>query len=161
MEMEGFKKCLEKVFQWKLPVSAFVSDRHIQIRAYMRDSYGQKRKDNSNPQIDHYLDIWHVAKSKILFTFNWSGSPHVKYLKLQFIEQSYFCYCKGLPLLVILHNRTLSMYWMIILHYVNKLLFCFISHAATSSEPFVNGDYHSIIAESCSKGIHCGPLMQL
>ena len=62
--MEGFKKCLNRLFQWKLEITAFLSDRHIQIRAHMRDTYDTLRKNTKNPHIQHFLDIWHVAKSK-------------------------------------------------------------------------------------------------
>ena len=66
MEMEGFKLALNQLFDWGLQVANFISDRHIQIRAYMRDTYGCDRKQNmrTNPEITHYLDVWHVAKSK-------------------------------------------------------------------------------------------------
>ena len=64
MEMEGFKKCLNRLFQWKLEITAFISDRHIQFRAHMRDTYDTLRKNTKNPHIQHFLDIWHVAKSK-------------------------------------------------------------------------------------------------
>lgn len=71
MEMIGFKQCMGQVLDWKLKVDALVSDRHIQIRAYMRDTYGagRKRENTGNPEITHYLDIWHVAKSKRLICF--------------------------------------------------------------------------------------------
>ena len=66
MEMIGFKQCLGQVFAWKLKIDAFVSDRHMQIRAFMRDTYGPNRKAEfkDNPEIIHYLDTWHTAKSK-------------------------------------------------------------------------------------------------
>lgn len=64
MEMIGMKACLKEILSdWKLSVDFFVTDRHIQIRAYMRDTYGPNRKDKSLPLIHHRLDIWHVAKS--------------------------------------------------------------------------------------------------
>lgn len=70
MEMEGLKLCLNQLFDWQVPVANFVSDRHIQIRAYMRDNYGPLRKQQmlSNPEISHYLDIWHVAKSMYIIS---------------------------------------------------------------------------------------------
>lgn len=64
MEMKGLKECLHEVLtEWKILVTEFISDRHIQVRAYMRDNYGKNRKDRTNLEITHYLDIWHVAKS--------------------------------------------------------------------------------------------------
>lgn len=65
MEMIGFKEGMMQVLNvWKLKVKNMITDRHIQIRAYMRDVYGVARKQAGGPIITHYLDIWHVAKSK-------------------------------------------------------------------------------------------------
>lgn len=65
MEMRGLKECLNEVLQiWKLEVKDFISDRHIQVRKHLREQYGSERLDKRNPHINHYLDIWHVAKSK-------------------------------------------------------------------------------------------------
>ena len=65
MELAGLKLCLSEVLDsWKLKVENYISDRHIQIRAYMRDTYGSNRKEPaSKPYIKHYLDVGHVAKS--------------------------------------------------------------------------------------------------
>ena len=61
MEAIGFKYCMNNMLtELKLPVKNFVSDRHIQIRKIMREQYGQ----TCRPHITHYLDPWHVAKSK-------------------------------------------------------------------------------------------------
>ena len=66
MEMEGLKMGLSQMFDWKLKIESFVSDRHIQIRAFLRDTYGPNRKSGCrlNPEIIHYLHAWHVANSK-------------------------------------------------------------------------------------------------
>jgi hypothetical protein len=66
MELAGMKECMKELLEdWKVRVDAFVTDRHIQIRAYMRDTYGEHRKNRNNPHVKHYLDMWHVAKSKL------------------------------------------------------------------------------------------------
>lgn len=64
MELEGFKACFFQILQgWNLQIDVFISDRHLQIRKYMREVYGENRKTLEN-RIFHYLDVWHVAKSK-------------------------------------------------------------------------------------------------
>ena len=66
MEADGFKQSLELILnKWKLPVKNFISDRHIQIRKLMREVYGPNRKNQQLPLINHYLDPWHVSKSKL------------------------------------------------------------------------------------------------
>ena len=65
MELEGFKACFNEVLhKWKLQIGTFISDRHLQIRKYMRETFGANRKCIQQPRIHHYLDVWHVAKSK-------------------------------------------------------------------------------------------------
>lgn len=69
MEMAGLKLCLKQVFDWRMQIANFISDRHIQIRAFMRDTYGLGRKQQmmANPTIRHYLDVqqkvWHIHNS--------------------------------------------------------------------------------------------------
>jgi hypothetical protein len=68
MEFTGLKTCLHKILSdWKLSIECLVTDRHRQIRAYMRDTYGPSRKVAANPEITHYVDIWHCAKSEHSF----------------------------------------------------------------------------------------------
>lgn len=64
MEVLGFKSNMKQLLQdWCLPVGSIITDRHIQLRAYMRENYSEKRRNKENPHITHYLNIWHVAKS--------------------------------------------------------------------------------------------------
>lgn len=68
MELIGFKEALHDILvEWKLRVHEFTSDRHMQIRKYMRETYGENRKDKSQPLIHHYFDLWHCAKSMLWF----------------------------------------------------------------------------------------------
>lgn len=65
MELEGLKACLNELFKkLKIKCSTFISDRHVQVRKYMREMYGGNRKDLKQPFIKHCFDIWHVAKGK-------------------------------------------------------------------------------------------------
>ena len=66
MELAGLKECLHDVLnKLKLRVATFISDRHVQVRKYMRETYGENRHNQQAPQIKHYFDIWHVAKGEL------------------------------------------------------------------------------------------------
>lgn len=54
MEKHGLKKCLDNLSQSEITVETLVTDRHVQIRKFMRIEH---------PEIDHQFDVWHVAKS--------------------------------------------------------------------------------------------------
>lgn len=93
MEVIGFKHSMDMMLnQWKLPLKNFISDRPIQIRKIMREQYGPNRKDSSQPLVHHYLDPWHVAKSKV------HRSP------ITWLSRNSCCYCfvKKLPRCVLL-----------------------------------------------------------
>ena len=65
MEIAGAKAALKEIVDsWKLQVSAFVTDRHPQIRKWMRETFGEGREDQRQPLIRHFFDAWHIAKSK-------------------------------------------------------------------------------------------------
>lgn len=53
MEMEGLLRCLQKLEEEAVVISDLVTDRHLQIKAYMK----KERTD-----INHWFDVWHVAK---------------------------------------------------------------------------------------------------
>lgn len=53
MEFMGFKSCMEFLIGYGLLITAFVSDRHVSIAAYMKKSL---------TAITHYFDIWHLKK---------------------------------------------------------------------------------------------------
>lgn len=55
MEFIGFKACMEFLIGYGIHISAFVSDRHVSIAAYMKKTL---------VNITHYFDIWHLKKSK-------------------------------------------------------------------------------------------------
>ena len=88
MEIAGFKKCMSQILtNWKLKMESFVSDRHIQIRAYMRDTYGADRKNKAVPYIKHYLDVWHVAKSKSVCVYLFCMSDLVISLAFPYMKE--------------------------------------------------------------------------
>ena len=57
MEFMGFKACMDYLIGYGLLLTAFVSDRHVSIAAYMRKSL---------TNITHYFDILHLEKSKVM-----------------------------------------------------------------------------------------------
>lgn len=60
------KSCFKEILStWKLRITNFISDRHPQMRKYMRDTYGDNRANRRTRAISHFFDVWHVAKGKI------------------------------------------------------------------------------------------------
>lgn len=53
MELEGLKRGLEFLGQEGVRVGSLVTDRHRSIAKFMREQ---------QEEIDHYYDVWHVAK---------------------------------------------------------------------------------------------------
>ena len=56
MELEGLKRCLKFVQEEaNATVECLVTDRHVQVKKFMREE---------NPEVRHWFDVWHVAKSE-------------------------------------------------------------------------------------------------
>ena len=55
MEKEGLQRVLNFLQKKDLEIEALVTDRHRQINKWLRENY---------PDIQHYYDVWHVAKGK-------------------------------------------------------------------------------------------------
>lgn len=54
MELEGLKRSLEWLIEDNgLAVSHLITDRHSSVKKFMRDE---------KPGIQHWFDVWHVAK---------------------------------------------------------------------------------------------------
>ena len=54
MEKAGLQILLEKFSRIPIPITTLTTDRHTQIRAFLRKHY---------PSISHQFDVWHFAKS--------------------------------------------------------------------------------------------------
>ena len=54
MELDGLKQVLERLEGHGLPISSLTTDRHKQVRRYMRKEKGK---------INHQFHVWHVAKN--------------------------------------------------------------------------------------------------
>ncbi|KAH3853046.1 hypothetical protein DPMN_095569 [Dreissena polymorpha] len=53
MELEGLKRALSNLFNNGIDVSDLVTDRHVQVRKFLREEMGRVR---------HWFDAWHMAK---------------------------------------------------------------------------------------------------
>ena len=54
MELDGAKQCFKYLRDKGVKVSSFISDRHKGIAKWIRET---------QPDVQHYNDIWHVSKS--------------------------------------------------------------------------------------------------
>ena len=54
MELDGLKNVLRRFDDQKIPISSLTTDRHKQVRAFLR----KMRKD-----IDHQFDVWHIGRN--------------------------------------------------------------------------------------------------
>lgn len=56
MELLGLKRGLRDLELNNIQVQDLVTDRHVMIKSYMK-------KDR--PEINHYFDVWHIAKGTV------------------------------------------------------------------------------------------------
>ena len=56
MEKEGLQRVLNFLEQSSLDVDVLVTDRHVQINKWLRETH---------PNITHHFDVWHVAKGNV------------------------------------------------------------------------------------------------
>lgn len=54
MKLDGAKQCFQYLADKDVKVSSFISDRHKGIAKWIRET---------QPNVQHYNDIWHVSKS--------------------------------------------------------------------------------------------------
>lgn len=54
MEMKGLERCFKTLKEADIQITELVTDRHPQIRCYMRDF---------QTDIKHTFDTWHINKS--------------------------------------------------------------------------------------------------
>ena len=53
MELEGLKRCLQTLADEDIAISDITTDRHPQVKKFMREQ---------RPEVNHWFDVWHVAK---------------------------------------------------------------------------------------------------
>ena len=56
MELEGLKRCLQNLTEDNIEVSHITTDRHPQVKKFIREKYPEIRR--------HWFDVWHVAKGR-------------------------------------------------------------------------------------------------
>ena len=56
MEKEGLNRALKHLQEIGLEVGVLVTDRHKQIKKWVREEHSQ---------INHYFDVWHIAKGEL------------------------------------------------------------------------------------------------
>jgi len=85
MELAGAKQCFEYLVSAGLKVAVFVSDRHRGIAKWIRECY---------PEVAHFYDIWHVARSinkKLLSTCKEKGCEILQHWIKAVRNHIYWC----------------------------------------------------------------------
>ena len=62
MELEGLKRSMARLQENSIEVSDFTTDRHPQVKKYMREKH---------PTVNHWFDVWHVAKGNHWTNVSW------------------------------------------------------------------------------------------
>ena len=58
MEKEGLERSLKYLTEEGLSVNSLITDRHVQIRKYMRERW---------PAVKHRFDGWHIGKGELIY----------------------------------------------------------------------------------------------
>lgn len=66
MEAYGHKKAMRYLLDTEMVIKSFISDRHTSIAKWMREECPKLCKELNKPIINHYFDLWHIAKSKFM-----------------------------------------------------------------------------------------------
>ena len=64
MEFLAFQKAFTFLLGTGMINKSFISDRHTSIAKWMREDCATKCNDLGKPVVQHFFDIWHIAKSK-------------------------------------------------------------------------------------------------
>ena len=60
----AFKEAMTYLLTTGIIIKSFISDRHASIAKWMREECGRKCAELGKPVINHFFDLWHIAKSK-------------------------------------------------------------------------------------------------
>lgn len=77
MELEGLKRGLQHLTSLGHSIKALVTDQHMQIQKYMRETYAT---------ILHYYDVWHVAKGSSIHSFRVIKNETMKFVTVSIQE---------------------------------------------------------------------------
>ena len=64
IEFMAFKEAMAYLLTTGIIIKSFISDRHASIAKWMREECGRKCAELGKPVINHFLDLWHIGKSK-------------------------------------------------------------------------------------------------
>ena len=64
MEFLGHQRAFAYLFTTAVKIKSFISDRHRSIAKWMRETCPKKCRELNKPVVEHFFDLWHVAKRK-------------------------------------------------------------------------------------------------
>ena len=64
MEFLGHQRAFAYLFTTAMKIKSFISDRHRSIAKLMRETCPKKCRELNKPVVEHFFDLWHVAKRK-------------------------------------------------------------------------------------------------
>ena len=76
MELEGLKRGLQ--FLDDLMIGEHITDRHIQVKKYMKDEHTDKQ---------HYFDVWHVAIGMLVYDITPLSRSLLSYFQQKLINK--------------------------------------------------------------------------
>ncbi|XP_068712766.1 uncharacterized protein [Montipora foliosa] len=62
MEFLGHQRAFAYLFTTAMKIKSFISDRHRSIAKWMRETCSKKCRELNKPVVEHFFDLWHVAK---------------------------------------------------------------------------------------------------
>jgi len=65
MELLGVKRAFAHLLATDMVIKSFISDRHGSITKWMKTEFPIQCRSLGKSVINHFFDLWHVAKSKI------------------------------------------------------------------------------------------------
>lgn len=66
MEFLAFQKAFTFLLGTGMIIKSFISDRHTSIAKWMREDCARHCREIGKPVVQHFFDIWHIAKSKLI-----------------------------------------------------------------------------------------------
>jgi len=64
MEFLGHQRAFAVLFTTGMIIKSFISDRHTSIAKWMREDCPKTCQELGKPLVQHFFDLWHIAKSK-------------------------------------------------------------------------------------------------
>lgn len=64
MEFVGHRRAIMFLLTTEMIIKEYITDRHTSITKWMREDCPNICNEMGKPKIDHFFDLWHIAKSK-------------------------------------------------------------------------------------------------